>query len=213
MAPLLDLPVPKGYPPVLAAPEVARRRLLATLAAWVLGAARLQPLVILLEDLHWVDPSTLELQQLLVEQGATAQLLLLYTARGDFQAPWPLRAHHTQLMLSRLPRRHVREMVARVAARTALPEAVVDAVVTRTDGVPLFVEELTRAVVEAGGAAIGKDIPATLADSLMARLDRLGAAKEVAQVGAVIGREFSYALLAAVSARPETELRVGLSGS
>src|SRR5439155_174158 len=107
------------------APEVARRRPLATLAAWVLGAARLQPLVILLEDLHWVDPSTLELQQLLVEQGATAQLLLLYTARGDFQAPWPLRAHHTQLMLSRLPRRHLREMVARVAARTALPEAVV----------------------------------------------------------------------------------------
>src|SRR5437867_4291196 len=212
VAPLLDLPVPKGYPPVLAAPEVARRRLLATLAAWVLGAARLQPLVILLEDLHWVDPSTLGLQQLLVEQGATAQLLLLYTARGDFQAPWPLRAHHTQLMLSRLPRRHVREMVARVAARTALPEAVVDAVVTRTDGVPLFVEELTRADVEAGGAAAGMDIPPTLADSLMARLDRLGPpAKEVAQVGAVLGREFSYALLHAVHPLPEAELEAALA--
>src|SRR5881296_908181 len=153
VAPVLDLPVPKGYPPVLAAPEVARRRLLATLAAWVLGTARLQPLVVFLEDLQWVDPSTLELQQLLVEQGATAPLLLLCTARPEFRPPWPLRAHHTQLTLSRLPRKHVREMVARVAARTALPEAVGDVVVARTDGVPLFVEELTKVVIEAGGTA------------------------------------------------------------
>ena len=210
VAPLLDLPVPKGYPPVLAAPDVARRRLIATLAAWVLGAARLQPLVVFLEDLQWVDPSTLELQQLLVEQGATAPLLLLYTARPEFRPPWALRAHHTQLTLSRLPRKHVREMVARVAARTALPEALVDAVVTRTDGVPLFVEELTKVVVEAGGEA-AKDIPATLADSLMARLDRLGpAAKEVAQVGAVLGRQFSYGLLHAVHPVSDAELEGSL---
>src|SRR5205823_1025375 len=100
---------------------------------------------------------------------ATAPLLLLSTARPEFRPPWALRAHHTQLTLSRLPRKHVREMVARVAARTALPEALVDAVVTRTDGVPLFVEELTKVGVEAGGEA-AKDIQATLADSLMARL-------------------------------------------
>src|SRR5207244_7710051 len=123
VAPLLDLPVPEGYPPVLDAPEVARRRLLATLAAWVLGAARLQPLVVFVEDLQWVDPSTLEFQQLLVEQGATAPLLLLYTARPEFRPPWPLRAHYTQLTLSRLRRKQVREIVTRVAPRAALPEA------------------------------------------------------------------------------------------
>src|SRR5207244_11019667 len=137
-------------------------------------------------------------------------LRLLSTARPEFRPPWALRAHHTLLTLSRLPRKHVREMVARVAARTALPKALEDAVVTRTDGVPLFVEELTKVVVEAGGAA-AKDIPATLADSLMARLDRLGpAAKEVAQVGAVIGREFSYGLLHAVHPVPDTELEGSL---
>src|SRR5207249_3362883 len=109
VAPLLDLPVPKGYPPVLAAPDVARRRLLATLAAWMLGAARLQPLVVFVEDLQWVDPSTLELRQLLVEQGATTPLLLLYTARPEFRPPWPFRAHHTQLTLSQIGRASCRE--------------------------------------------------------------------------------------------------------
>src|SRR5439155_1103743 len=160
--------------------------------------------------LEWVGPSSLELQQLLVEQGAPAPLLLLYTARPEFRPPWALRAHHTLLTLSRLPRKHVREMVARVAARTALPEALEDAVVTRTDGVPLFVEELTKVVVEAGGEA-AKDIPATLADSLMARLDRLGpAAKEVAQVGAVLGRQVSYGLLHAVHPVSDAELEGSL---
>jgi class 3 adenylate cyclase len=200
VAPLLGVAVPADYPPVLAAPEVARGRLLATLAALALGNARLQPLVILLEDLHWVDASTLELFQLLVEQGATAPLLLLATARPDFRVPWPLRSHHTQLTLSPLPKKHARALVEAVAARAALPAPVVDAVIARTDGVPLFAEELTRAAVETGTTAV-EDIPATLADSLMARLDRLGPqAKEVAQIGSAIGREFSRALLAAVTA-------------
>jgi predicted ATPase len=101
IAPLLNLPLPSEYPPSALSPEQQRRRLLATLAEWVLGSARTQPLVIATEDLHWIDPSTLELIQLLVEQGAHTQLLLLYTARPEFRPPWPLRAHHVQLTLNR----------------------------------------------------------------------------------------------------------------
>ena len=207
IAPLLNLPLPAKYPPSTLSPEQQRRRLLATLVEWVLGAARAQPLVIAIEDLHWVDPSTLELIQLLVEQGATARLLLLYTARPEFRAPWPLRAHHTQITLNRLSARNVRTMVAQVAAQKALSDETIATVVERTGGVPLFVEELTRAVLESGDAKLtGREIPATLHDSLMARLDRLGPAKEVAQVGAVIGREFSYELLHAVHPIAEEDL-------
>jgi class 3 adenylate cyclase len=209
VAPMLDLQVPDSYPPVAATPEVARKRLLATLVRAVLGTSRLQPTVILLEDLHWVDPSTLELQQMLVEQGAAVPLLLVYTARPEFRVPWPLRAHHTQLTLNRLSRRSTREMVVKVAAPTVLAGDVVEAVVSRTDGVPLFVEELTKAALEAGARGV-QAIPATLADSLMARLDRLGAAKEVAQVGGVLGREFSWLLLHAVQPVVETELEAAL---
>lgn len=104
--------------------------------------------MITIEDLHWADPSTLELIQLLVEQGARAQLLLLYTARPEFRGQWPLRAHHTQITLNRLSSNNVRKMVGEVAARKALPEETIAAVVERTGGVPLFVEELTRAVLE-----------------------------------------------------------------
>src|SRR5207247_6903153 len=131
---------------------------------------RLQPMVILLEDLQWVDPSTLELQRLLVEQATTAPLLLLYTARLEFKAPWALRVHHTQLTLNRLPRRHVREVVANVVAQVALPAEVVNAVVARTDGVALFIEALTKAAGEAGGQGLSA-IPAPLADSPMAGLN------------------------------------------
>jgi len=164
-----------------------------------------------LEDLQWVDPSTLELQALLAEQGATAPVLFLYTARPEFRAPWPLLAHHAQVTLGRLGRAHVRAMVAGVAARATLAE-LIEAVVSRTDGVPLFVEELTKAVLEAedSGIAPERTIPATLQDSLMARLDRLGPAKEVAQVAAVIGREFSYTLLDVVSRLADADLQASL---
>src|SRR5262249_36999846 len=211
VAPLLDLPVPERYAPLRLSPEAQRKKLLATLVAWLLGLARLQPAVAVLEDLQWVDPSTLELQALLTEQGATAPVLFLYTARPEFRAPWPLLAHHAQVTLGRLGRAHVREMVASVAARATLAE-LSDAVVSRTDGVPLFVEELTKAVLEAEGSGVspGRTIPATLQDSLMARLDRLGPAKEVAQVAAVIGREFSYALLEVVSSLADADLQASL---
>ena len=211
VAPLLNLSLPATYPPSALSPEQQRRRLLATLVEWVLGSASTQPLIIATEDLHWIDPSTLELIQLLVEQGAGARLLLLYTARPEFHAPWPLRAHHTQINLSRLGVRDARAMVAQVAAAKALPDDTVTMVVERTGGVPLFVEELTRAVLESGGAGLaGREIPVTLHDSLMARLDRLGLAKEVIQIGAVIGSEFSYELIHAVHPVAEAELQAAL---
>ena len=199
IADLLQLPLGDRYPQFNLAAEEKRRRLLAALSGWILGAARLQPLVMVVEDLHWLDPSTLELQQLLAEQGATVPLMLLYTARPEFHASWPMRTHHSQIALNRLSSRDVREMVARVAARSVLNRERIEAVVERTGGVPLFVEELTRAVVEGSGASTScREIPATLHDSLMARLDRLGPAKETIQIGAVIGAEFSYRILHAV---------------
>jgi class 3 adenylate cyclase/predicted ATPase len=215
IAPLLNLPLPPRYPPSPLSPEQQRRRLLAALVEWVMGTARLRPVVMAIEDLHWADPSTLELLQLLVEQGATARLLLLYTARPEFRVPWPLRAHHAQITLNRLSSRNVRAMVEEVAAHKALHGGLTDetvaVLVERTGGVPLFVEELTRAVLESGDAKLtGSEIPVTLHDSLMARLDRLGAAKEVAQVGAVIGGEFSYDLLHAVHPIPDEDLQRSL---
>jgi class 3 adenylate cyclase len=208
---LLQLPVGERYPLLKLTPEEKRRRLLSALAAWAFGAARLQPLVMVVEDLHWLDPSTLDSQQLLVEQGATVPLMLLYTARPEFHAPWSRRAHHTQITLNRLSARNVRELISRVAALTALADETVDAVVERTSGVPLFVEELTRAVLESGTTnSRVSEIPVTLHDSLMARLDRLGPAKEVVQIGAVIGPEFSYELLHAVHPISERDLQAAL---
>jgi len=211
IAEMLNLPPPEKYPPLMFAPDQRRKRLLATLAGWVFGASRTQPVVIALEDLHWVDPSTLELQQTLVEQAATEPLMLLYTARPEFRAPWPMRAHQAQITLNRLNDSQTREMVAGVAARAALGKDVIDTVVRRTGGVPLFAEELTRLILEGDGRSVAREIPVTLQDSLMARLDRLGPAKEVAQVAAVLGREFSYELLQAVSPMPEDELQSALA--
>jgi tetratricopeptide (TPR) repeat protein len=211
IAPLLNLQVSVKFalPPML--PEQQRRRLLATLVEWVIGAARAQPLVIAIEDLHWADPSSLELIHLLAEQGTAAPLMLLYTARPEFRPQWPLRAHHTQLTLNRLSARNVREMIAQVAARNALADETVNSVIERTGGVPLFVEELTRAVLESGDRNTrAREIPVTLHDSLMARLDRLGSAKEVLQIGAVIGGDFSYELLHAVYPIAEQDLQTAL---
>jgi tetratricopeptide (TPR) repeat protein len=167
--------------------------------------------VIALEDLHWADPSTVELQKLLVEQGATAPLMLLYTARPQFRAPWPTRAHHAQLTLNRLGDRDARTMISTMGNRGGLPADVIDTIVKRTEGVPLFAEELTRLVLERSGHLATREIPATLQDSLAARLDRLGPAKEVAQLAAVIGRVFNYELLRAVSSISEDRLQSALA--
>src|SRR5262249_49480546 len=162
-----------------------------------------------MEDLHWVDPSTLELLSLLVDQGPTARILTLLTFRPDFRPPWTGRAHLTQVTLPRLTQRQAAEMTGRVAHGKALPAEVLAQVVAKTDGVPLSVEDLTKMVLESGFPGEGGAhyelggplpplaIPATLHDSLMARLDRLATVKNVAQLGATLGREFSYALLQA----------------
>jgi predicted ATPase len=164
-----------------------------------------------MEDLHWVDPSTLEPLSLLVDQGPTARILALLTFRPDFSPPWTGRSHLTQVTLPRLPRRQAAEMTGRVAHRKALPPEVVEQVVAKTNGVPLFIEELTKMVLESGLLQEQEDryaltgllpplaIPTTLHDSLMARLDRLATVKALAQLGATLGREFSYELLQAVS--------------
>jgi len=147
----------------------------------------------------------------LAEQGVMVPLMLMCTARPEFHAQWPMRSNHTQITLNRLSTRNVREMVALVAARSALASASVEAVIERTGGVPLFVEELTRAVLESGAVKLSvREIPVTLHDSLMARLDRLGSAKDVLQLGSVIGSEFSYELLHAVDPTSDQELESAL---
>jgi predicted ATPase len=175
-----------------------------------------------LEDLHWVDPSTLGFLTLMVDQGPAAHLLALFTFRPDFSPPWTGRSHLTQVTLTRLPWRQAAELTGLVAHGKALPPEVIEQVVAKTDGVPLFVEELTRMVLESGllqehaeryeltGALPPLAIPTTLHDSLMARLDRLAAVKGLAQLGATLGREFSYELLQAVSPWDEGTLRQGL---
>ncbi|HEY1414511.1 MAG TPA: AAA family ATPase [Caulobacteraceae bacterium] len=208
---MLELPQPENVPPLALAAEERRRRLLAVLAQWTLGAAAHQPLVLVMEDLHWMDPSTMELIHILAEQLATARLYLICTARPEFKAAWPARSHHTLITVNRLSARQTRELVAGVTAETGLAQEMLEAVIQRTDGVPLFAEELTRLMVERGGHAKPRDIPATLLDSLSARLDRLGGAREVAQLGAVLGREFTFDLIKTVSTMPEADLRSGLA--
>jgi class 3 adenylate cyclase/tetratricopeptide (TPR) repeat protein len=212
IAGVFDLPVPQKYPPLIFSADQRRARLLTALVGCVFGATRLQPLVIAIEDLHWVDPSTIELMQLLVEQAATVPLMLIGTSRPEFIAPWPMQAHHAKITLNRFNDHQTREMVAGVATRARLLSHVVDVVVKRSDGVPLFAEELARLLLEGEGRSETREIPATLHDSLRARLDRLGRAKEIAQFASVVGREFSYELLRAVSPMSDEELRSGLAG-
>jgi class 3 adenylate cyclase/tetratricopeptide (TPR) repeat protein len=208
---LMNLTVPQGYPPPTLPPDERRKRLLASLATWVFAQGSSRPLVIVVEDLQWVDPSTLELLRTLVEQGATAPLLLLCTARPEFQPSWRARPHHARIMLDRLSHRESRELVIGVAGRARLDDTVIEAVIERADGVPLFAEALTRLMLERDGHAGEHEIPANLHDSLGARLDRLGRARDVARLAAVLGREFSYELLAQVSALPEDELQADLA--
>ncbi|HYR80649.1 MAG TPA: AAA family ATPase, partial [Candidatus Dormibacteraeota bacterium] len=210
IAPMMNLPLDGKYPPLGLSPEQHRKRLLTSLARWFFGAG--QSVVMAAEDLHWFDASSLELMQLLVEQAATAPVMLICTARPEFRAPWAHRTNYAHLTLNRLTARDVRELVEKVVATNALSGEAIDKVIERTGGVPLFVEELTRAVLERGDAKPDpREIPATLHDSLMARLDRLGPAKEVAQIASVIGREFSYELLLAVSTISEDDLQSALT--
>jgi class 3 adenylate cyclase len=221
-AALLSVPLADPYPPLHLTPQRQKQQTLEAIVALLLALAAEQPVLFIIEDVHWIDPSTLEFLTLLIDQGPTARLLTLLTCRPEFYAPWGFRAHLTPLTLTRLPRPQVARMSVRVAGGKALPPEVVEQIVAKTDGVPLFVEELTKMVLESGLLREGEDhyeltgplpplaIPATLHDSLMARLDRLATVKAVAQLGATIGRTFAYELLQVVSPLDEAALQHGL---
>ena len=209
LAPLLDIPLPAERTPTLA-PEELRRRQLAALTNWVIAGAKTQPVVLAFEDLHWADPTTLDVLRGIAEHGAQAPLYVLATTRPEFRPPWSMRSHHSAISLAPLDRVQVQEMVAELSARHALPRDVVEDVAARTGGVPLFVEEVTRLLLERGEGGGIQGIPATLQQSLMARLDRLGPAREVAQIGSVIGRAFSYRLLHIVAGLEDAALQATL---
>jgi predicted ATPase len=209
LAPLLDILLPPERRLELA-PEELRRRQMAALTNWIIAGARAQPIVLTVEDAHWADPSTLDLLRGIAERGALVPLLVLITARPEFRSPWGVRSHHGTISLVPLDRPQVRDMVSGLAARHALSKEVVEGVTERTGGVPLFVEELTRLLLERGEQGTLQAIPPTLQQSLTARLDRLGSARDVAQIGAVIGRDFSYALLRAVARMEDAPLQLAL---
>ena len=219
---LLSLPLPAVYAPVPVAPAQQKQQTLHVLLTILLHMATQQPVLFVMEDLHWVDPTTLELLTLVVDQGPTARILTLFTFRPDFTPPWTGRSHLSQVTLPRLTRHQAAAMIHPVAHGKALPPEVVAQIVAKTDGVPLFVEELTKMVLESGllleqaeryaltGPLPALAIPATLHDALMARLDRLATVKGLAQLGATLGREFAYALLQAVAPWDEETLHQGL---
>ena len=209
LAPLVDIPLPADRAPALA-PEDVRRRQLAAMTNWMMAAARTQAIVLALEDIQWADPSTLDLLRGIAERGALAPLLVVITARPEFRPPWGTRSHHSTIALAPLDRGQVRDMVAELAARHALAKEIIDSVTERTGGVPLFIEEVTRLLLERGEHGGAQAIPPTLQQSLMARLDRLGPAREVAQIGAVIGRDFSYGLIRAAAGMQESALQATL---
>jgi predicted ATPase len=209
LAPLLDIPLPRERVST-SAPEELRRRQLAALTNWVMAGAKVQPIVPAFEDLHWADPTTLDVLRSIAERGAQVPLYIVATARPEFRPPWGMRSHHGTISLAPLDRAQVRDMVGELAARHALSRDVVDDVAARTGGVPLFVEEVTRLLLERGEQGGAQAIPPTLQQSLMARLDRLGPAREVAQIGSVIGRGFSYKLLKAVAGMADAPLEAAL---
>ncbi len=210
---LLSIPLPERYPRLSLIPDAQRRLMLESLATWLFALTKEQPMILVAEDLQWIDPSTLEVIGMLVEQAPTASLLLLATFRPGIRLPWASRSHMVQLTLNPLSRRQVREMIEGITGGKTLPAEVVEEVVAKTDGVPLFVEELIKMLLESellverdqeyelAGPLPPLAIPATLQDSLMARLDRLGPTKEVVQLGAVLGREFSHEMLEAISSQ------------
>ena len=216
-AEMLSLPNDGRYPALVLSPEQRRQRTLEALTAQVAGLASRQPVLMIFEDAHWADPTSLEAFGRAVDRLKALRVLLIVTHRPEFEPPWIGRPYVTALTLNRLGEHHIAAIIDGVTGNKALSAIIRQDIIERTDGIPLFVEEITKAVLEAEseGAArrtIGAvpppalAVPASLHASLMARLDRLGPAKGVAQVGAAIGREFSHPLLAAVTRKPEAEL-------
>ena len=220
-AEMLSLPNDGRYPALDLAPQQRRQKTLEALTAQLAGLASQQPVLMIFEDAHWTDPTSLEAFGRAVDRIKTLPALLIVTFRPEFNAPWVGQPHVTSLTLNRLGERDAATIIERLVGNKELPADVMAEIVERTDGIPLFVEEMTKAVLEAESegearrtaAAVPSPalaVPASLHASLMARLDRLGPAKEVAQIGAAIGREFSHALLAAVVRKPEAELQSAL---
>src|SRR5262245_11412724 len=190
-----------------------------TINAILLELAERQPVLFILEDLHWTDPTTLEFMNLLIDQTPTASILVLLTCRPHFQPAWHHHSYLTEITVNRLSHAQVEQIVTGMTDAIALPAEMLQQIIAKTDGVPLFVEEFTKSLLESGqlravdghyeltGSLRTLTIPATLQDSLMARLDRLMTGKVIAQLGAAIGRQFSYALLQAVSQLDEVMLQ------
>jgi len=223
-APVLSLPLPEHhYPPLHLSPQRQRQKTLETLVAILLELAERQPVLFIIEDLHWADPSTLELLNLVTEQTPTASLLTVLTCRPTFRPTWSHRSYLTVITVNRLSHAHVEQIVNRLTDGKTFPPDVLQQILEKTDGVPLFVEEITKAILESGhlkevnghyaltGAFSTFAIPATLQDALMARLDRLVTAKGIAQLAAVIGRQFAYDVLSTVSQLDEATLQRELS--
>ena len=223
-AEMLSLPNDGRYPAVQLEPQQRRQRTLEALTAQLAELARQKPVLMIVEDAHWIDPTSLEVFGRAVDQIRTLPALLIVTFRPEFNAPWMGQSHVTSLALNRLGERETAAIIAHLVGNKEIPADVTAEIVERTDGIPLFVEEMTKAVLETEGEGEGEArrtaaavpspgfaVPASLHASLMARLDRLGPAKELAQIGAAIGREISHALLAAVVRKPEAELHSALN--
>jgi class 3 adenylate cyclase/predicted ATPase len=217
LAEMLSLSNDGRYPALALTSEQRRQRTLEALVSQLPALARQQPVLVILEDVHWIDPTSLEAFGRTIDRLKTLAVLLIVTFRPEFNAPWVGQSHVTSLTLNRLGAREAVAIIAHLAGKRELPADVIAEIVERTDGIALFVEEMTKAVLEAEGdgaarrtvAAVPSSalaVPASLHASLMARLDRLGPAKEVAQIASAIGREFSHALLASVARKPEAEL-------
>ncbi len=211
IADFLGLPLPENLPKLVLSPEEQRKRTMETLCSWPLALAQRQPLIVIVEDLHWCDPSTVEMTGMEIAQVPAAPILLVATFRPEFEPPWPSSSRLMHLPLRPLTQKQMEEMATSLIGGKQLPIKVREQVAAKSDGVPLFVEELTKSVLESGLVVESDEryertdplpdlaIPTTLRDSLAARLDRLGPAKEVAQLAAVLGREFSSDLLRVVS--------------
>jgi class 3 adenylate cyclase/tetratricopeptide (TPR) repeat protein len=218
VAAILSIPCEQRYGVLPMTPQKHKDETLRSLVDLTEAAARRQPNVMLIEDAHWADPTTLEVLDLLIDRVKAVPLLVVLTHRPEFQSRWSGQGHVGALNLSKLTRAQSTAMISALAGGKALPWTLLEQILTRTDGVPLFVEELTKSILESGeltevgdhynygGSARAVTIPATLRDSLMARLDRFMPVKEIAQIGAAIGREFSYELIAAVAPMPQAQL-------
>jgi class 3 adenylate cyclase/tetratricopeptide (TPR) repeat protein len=213
LAGLLSIPLDERYPQLDFSAQRRREATFEALLRNIENVARRQPLLIIFDDIHWIDPSSLELLEMVIRRIESLPVLLLATYRTDFLPPWVGDPLVTTITLNRLDRRHSAELVEHIAADSGLPQTLRERIVVQTDGIPLFTEELTRAIIEtsaARGALLPLSVPNTLQTSLMARLDRLPAAKQVAQIAAVIGRDFSLKLLAAIAEMSPADLMHGL---